>query len=98
MQDITSSFGAAEQQVNPPSERFNAAAHLLSVNAGRPDKLAYVDDSQRLTYGQLDDRVRRCAAGLLALGVKREDRVLMVMHDSVDFPIAFLGAIFAGIV
>jgi benzoate-CoA ligase len=85
-------------QVNPPPERFNAAAHLLALNAGRPDKLAYIADAQRLSYGELADHVRRCAAGLLALGLRREERVLMVMHDSVDFPVAFLGALYAGIV
>ena len=77
----------------PPPDRFNAAAHLLALNSGRADKLAYIDDQQRLTYGALADRVHRCAAGLLALGLRREDRVLMVMHDSVDVPTAFLGAL-----
>jgi len=85
-------------QVTPPPERFNAAAHLLALNAARGSTLAYIDDTQRLTYGELADRVRRAAAGLLALGLRREERVLMVMHDSVDFPVAFLGALYAGIV
>jgi benzoate-CoA ligase len=82
----------------PPPERFNVAAHLLAVNAGRAGKLAYIDDNSSLTYGELDERVRRCAAGLHGLGLRREDRVLMVMHDGVDFPVAFLGALYAGIV
>jgi benzoate-CoA ligase len=81
-----------------PAERFNAAAYLLSVNAHRQDKLAYIDDQQRVTYGELDDRVRRCAAGLLSAGLKPGDRVLMVLQDSVDFPVAFLGALWAGVV
>lgn len=93
---------AASAEVNaspaPPPARFNAAAHLLALNADRADKLAYIDDLQRLSYGALADRVRRCAAGLRALGIKREERVLMAMHDSVDFPVAFLGALHAGIV
>ena len=82
----------------PPPDRFNFAAHLLALNAGRAARTAYIDDTQRLSYGQLDERVRRCAAGLLALGLRREQRVLMVMHDSVDFPVGFLGALYAGIV
>jgi benzoate-CoA ligase len=82
----------------PPPAGFNAARHLLAVNAARADKTAYIDDDQRLSFGQLDERVRRCAAGLLGLGLRREERVLMVMHDSVDFPVAFLGALYAGIV
>jgi len=68
------------------------------LNAHRPSKLAYLDDSRRLTYGELDDRVRRCASGLLAAGLKRGDRVLMVMHDNIDFPVAFLGALWSGVV
>ena len=82
----------------PPPERFNFAAHLLVLNTRRAGTTAYIDDTQRLSYGQLDERVRRCAAGLLALGLRREERLLMVMHDSVDFPVAFLGALYAGIV
>jgi benzoate-CoA ligase len=89
---------ANELKVNAPPERFNAAAHLLALNAGRGARLAYIDDAQRLSYAELDARVRRCAAGLLALGLRREERVLMVMHDSVDFVTAFLGALYAGLV
>ena len=81
-----------------PPERFNAAQHLLSANAQRTDKIAYIDDTQRIRFAELDDRVRRCAAGLLQLGVRREERVLLLLHDSVDFPVAFLGALYAGIV
>jgi len=82
----------------PPPERFNIAAHLLQANAGRPDKLAFVDDEGALTFAQLDDRARRLAAGLRALGVKREERVFLLMLDGTDWPVAFLGAIYAGIV
>jgi benzoate-CoA ligase len=99
MQDVSPrSDPASPDPPDPPPERFNAAAHLLALNAGRASKLAYIDDTQDLSYGALAERVRRCAAGLLALGVKREQRVLMVMHDSVDWPVAFLGALYAGIV
>ena len=31
--------------------------------------------------GELDDRVRRLAAGLRAAGLRREERVLLLMHD-----------------
>ena len=82
----------------PPPERFNAAAHLLALNERRGEVTAYLDDTRRLSYAELADHVRRCAAGLLALGLRREERVLMVMHDSVDFPVVFLGALYAGIV
>ena len=82
----------------PPPARFNFAAHLLATNAGRAGKTAFIDDLGHLTYGQLDEQVRRCAAGLRALGLRREDRVLLLMHDCSDWPVAFLGALYAGVV
>lgn len=81
-----------------PPERFNIAAHLLAANAGRPGKAAFVDDRGTLTYGQLDDRARRLAAALRAAGLKREERVLLLMLDGNDWPVAFLGSIYAGLV
>jgi len=85
-------------QVPPPPERFNFAQHLLAANTERPAKAAFIDDQGALRYGELDERVRRLAAGLRGLGVRREERVLLLMHDCNDWPVAFLGAIYAGIV
>jgi benzoate-CoA ligase len=84
--------------VKPPGEKFNFAQHLLARNASRPDKAAFIDDGGTLTYGALADRVRRVATALRALGLKREERVLLLMHDSNDWPVSFLGAIHAGVV
>ena len=80
------------------AEHFNFAAHLLSLNTGRPAKAAFVDETGSTSYGELDSRVRQLAAALRALGVKREERVLLLMHDSRDWPVAFLGAMYAGAV
>jgi benzoate-CoA ligase len=77
---------------------FNFAQHLLALNTGRADKAAFVDDLGTLTYGQLDERVRRLASGLRALGLKREERVLLLMQDGNDWPVSFLGAMHAGLV
>jgi benzoate-CoA ligase len=81
-----------------PPEVFNFAEHLLSANRGRAGKPAFIDDAGTLGYGLLDERVRRVAGGLRALGVKREERVLLLMQDSTDWPVAFLGALYAGVV
>ena len=81
-----------------PPERFNIAAHLLAANAGRAGKVAFIDDRGPLTYGQLDERARRLATALRAAGLKREERVLLLMLDSCDWPVAFLGSIYAGLV
>lgn len=90
---------AAKQRVAaPPPERFNFAAHLIDRNAKRADKVAYIDDQGSMTYGELADRVRCFAAALGGLGVRREERVLLLMHDCNDWPVAFLGALYAGAV
>ncbi|MBT2303116.1 benzoate-CoA ligase family protein [Variovorax paradoxus] len=77
---------------------FNFAEHLFALNRGRAQKIAYVDDRGTLAYGQLEERARRLAAALLASGVKREERVLLLMLDGSDWPVSFLGCLYAGIV
>jgi benzoate-CoA ligase len=81
-----------------PPAQFNFAQHLIQTNAGRAAKLAYVCDHERLSYGDLADRIRRLAGALTAMGLKREERVLLLMHDGSDWPVSFLGALYAGLV
>ncbi|MBA4286854.1 MAG: benzoate-CoA ligase family protein [Xanthomonadaceae bacterium] len=81
-----------------PPAAFNFADYLLALNAARGDKPAYIDDRRRLSYAELDRRVRRFAAALPGLGLHREERVLLLMHDCVDWPVAFLGCLQAGVV
>ncbi len=83
--------------VPAPPESFNFAQHLLGLNAARASKAAFIDDAGTVTYGELAERVRRLAAGLRGLGLKREERVLLLMHDGLDWPVAFLGALYAGL-
>ena len=84
--------------VAAPGEHFNFAQHLIERNAGHSERIAYVDDAGRLSYADLTDRLRRLAAALLAAGLRREERVLLLMHDCNDWPVGFLGALYAGIV
>jgi len=79
---------------------YNAAVDLIERNlkAGRADKVAFRDGHASLTYGALAERVDRCANALRGLGLEPEQRVLLILLDTVDFPVAFLGAIKAGIV
>ncbi len=82
----------------PPPAQFNFSQHLLDANALRAAKLAYRDDARKLTYGELEDGVRRFASALAALDIRREERVLLLMHDTIDWPVAFLGCLFAGVI
>lgn len=84
--------------VAAPPEQFNFAQFLLERNAAHGERPAFIDDAGTLTYGELDQRVRSLAAGLRSLGLRREERVLLLMHDCNDWPVSFLGAMYAGLV
>jgi benzoate-CoA ligase len=79
---------------------YNAAVDLLGRNLieGRSEKVAYIDSRGSWTYGALADRVDRVGGMLKTLGVQAEQRVLMCLLDTIDFPTVFLGAIKAGVV
>jgi 4-hydroxybenzoate-CoA ligase len=81
-------------------DSYNAVTWLLdrNVDEGRGGKLAFTDTVSELTYGALQTQSRRLANMLRRLGVRREERVAMIMLDTVDFPVVFLGAIRAGVV
>src|SRR3982751_6442647 len=82
------------------SGSYHAVTWLLdrNVDEGRAGKLAFTDTVSELTYGDLQKQSCRVANMLRRLGVRREERVAMIMLDTVDFPSVFLGAIRAGIV
>src|ERR1700683_3949715 len=79
---------------------YNFAADILKRNldAGRGEKVAYIDHRGSYSYAALAARVERFGHVLRALDVRREERVLMCLTDTIDWPTAFLGAIKAGVV
>ncbi len=89
---------AARRIADLPDD-FNAAFDLLAANvADQPDKVAIIDARGTCTYGALMDRVQRMADAFLRLGIRRDQRVLLSLLDTRDFPTVFLGAIWAGII
>ncbi len=91
-----------DRSQNPPRVHipkvYNAAHDLIQRNlrAGLAEKKAYIDDQRSLTFRELDSLSSAFANTLGALGVRREQRVFMCMHDTIDFPVVFLGSIKAG--
>jgi benzoate-CoA ligase len=80
-------------------ERFNVGTLVdRNLEAGRGGKVALRCEGAELTYAQLHDRVCRAGNTLRALGVRREQRVLMILDDTPAFPAVFLGAIRIGAV
>jgi benzoate-CoA ligase len=98
------SLSTADHRTSPPRieipRDYNAAHDLIERNlrGGRAQKLAFIDDNGRYTYGDVALRVNRCANAFTGLGLRREQRVLLCLHDTIDFPSVFLGCIKAGIV
>ena len=79
-------------------ELFNACEYLLDrrLAAGDGPRVALTGPAGEITYAELQDRVCRAAAGLRALGLGPEQRVLMVMADSPRFVVLYLAALRIG--
>jgi len=78
---------------------YNAAADFVDANAARNGSTVAFDDGARhRTYADLQAATFRLAHGLAALGFKPEARIALLLLDTVDLPVAFWGAIRAGVV
>ena len=79
---------------------YNAVSDFVDANVDRGwgDKIAFTDPTRDLTYGALEAATCQFARGLHALGLRPESRIVLLLLDTVDFPIAFWGAVRAGIV
>lgn len=78
----------------------NAASYFVDRHAAgdAADKTAFREVSGRaLTYRELNDEAAKMAGLFARHGVRREDRALMLVHDTIEFPIIFWGAIKAGV-
>jgi 4-hydroxybenzoate-CoA ligase len=79
----------------------NAAAYFVDrhIAEGRADKVAFVEADGRkrsLTYGALHEHAARFAGALYRHGVRREERIAMIVRDQIEFPVVFWGAMKAG--
>src|SRR5215470_3100295 len=83
-----------------PVESFNASVYLLDrqVEAGRGGHLAVAGPAGSLTYAELAQRVAAFASGLQALGVRPEERVVLVTSDRPETVITFLALLRMGAV
>jgi 4-hydroxybenzoate-CoA ligase len=79
----------------------NAALYFVDrhISEGRGDKTAFreADGAKRsLSYGRLAEESARFAGALGRHGVRREERIAMIVRDQIEFPVVFWGAIKAG--
>jgi benzoate-CoA ligase len=84
---------AAAPVVNVP-DQFNVAEYLVDrhVREGRGGRTAILCGDESVTYGQVAERSNRVGNGLRSLGVRREERVLLLLLDTPAFAYSFFGA------
>ena len=68
------------------------------LREARGDAIAFRDPWRSLSYAGLAAATHRFAGALPAAGVGRERRIALLLLDTIDFPIAFWGAVRAGVV
>ena len=79
----------------------NAALYFVDrhIAEGRGAKTAFREadgDMRSLTYAELAEQSGQFAGALVRHGVRREERVAMIVRDQLEFPVAFWGSIKAG--
>lgn len=79
---------------------YNAVTDFVdrNIDEGRRNKAAFIDDHDTLTYGQLQTRSYQFANALHSLNLAPEQRLAVIMLDTISLPIAFWGSLRAGIV
>jgi benzoate-CoA ligase family protein len=79
---------------------FNVATYFVDRNVleGRAENIAIESGDERVTYQQLLERTNRAGNALRSLGVRREERVLLLLLDSPEFLYSFFGTVKIGAV
>jgi len=77
---------------------YNAVSDFVDANVARgfAKKVAFIDPHRSLSYGELQARSIRFTNALRQLGIAQEQRVALLLHDTVDYPVAFWGTVRAG--
>ena len=79
---------------------YNAITDFVDVNVARGNggKVAFKEKERALSYGGLQAASCRFGRGLYKLGLRPESRIVFLHLDTIEFPIAFWGAIRAGVI
>jgi benzoate-CoA ligase len=81
------------------TDRYNVSQILdHNLEAGRGDKVAIYFGNETYTYAQVSEMANRTGNALKNLGVEHENRVLLLLLDTPQFPASFFGAIKMGAV
>lgn len=75
----------------------NFAQHLFSINRDRADSTALIDENQQMTFAELEDRSAAFSTFLKKYNLSSQSRVIMYFDDCVEWAVAFLALISAGL-
>ena len=80
--------------------RYNLVEHFVgrNIREGRGGKTAIVCGDRRVTYGEVAEQINRVGNALLALGLREEERVLLVLPDTPELVAAYFGVMKIGAV
>jgi benzoate-CoA ligase family protein len=99
-----SDFASKPEKITGPlialPEQFNVATYFVDRNIleGRGEKTAIECGDERVSYRQLLERTNRAGSALRQLGVRPEERVVLLLLDTPEFLYSFFGAIKIGAV
>lgn len=73
--------------------------HFLETSAGRfPDKIALIHEQTRATYTDINSKANRLARALISLGVAPGSRVVILLHNSLEYVVSYYGVLKTGAV
>lgn len=74
-----------------------AVHNFLETSAQlRPDKIAFVQDHARASYGQINAMANRLAAFLLERGIVAGDRIVLLLENSIEYIVGYYGILKTG--
>jgi acetyl-CoA synthetase len=80
------------------AERYNASSILFdNLAAGRGQRPALYCEGRATTYAELCETAARAGAGLVDFGLRRGQRVLLLLDDTPAYAAAIFGALRAGL-
>src|SRR5277367_2600283 len=94
------SRGKKRKSVTELPQEFNVASYLVdrNVREGRGEKIAIECGELRVSYRELLERTNRAGNFLRGLGVRRGERVALLLMDTLEFFYCYFGAIKIGAV
>ena len=85
--------------ITEKNKKYNAAYDLIYRNIREnPNKIAFIDNNNKITYNELYIKIKAFSSSIRNININVNDRVIICMDDNINYPIVFLGLIWAGVI